>query len=424
MADRSGSGPIEGEYKVLEERVEAYRPPPGMLQTDPAQPLVTYGLLALNVAMWLLMTLVGYLLRLNVNQQLLLFGAKVNQLIAQGQYWRLFTPMFLHIGLMHLLFNSYALYLYGPVVEKLFGKGKFILVYLISGLMGTMFSYVLSPNPAAGASGAIFGLMGALLYFRQRQKALFQRIFGPGLLMIIGINLFYGFVVPGIDNWGHIGGLVGGFLVGLGVGLYKDHSIGAKRILVLGLIAILFGAGIWYGGRIHGSTLLLERAIQSLRAGNFPEAEAYAREAAARRNPGPHIQQVLEAVYLTKADVLTRASDYPGALAAVDNLIGHYPKEPRYRMYRANLYEELKEYALALSDYIFVLETEQPTGQLLFRAGRAAYHAGRPAEARQYLTEALRISPHLRGARELLDLLDSSLSRQVKYSMIASGNRS
>ena len=268
MADRFGSGPIEGEYKVLEERVEqeAYRPPRGMLHTDPAPPMVTYGLLALNVAMWLLMTLMGNLLGLNVNQRLLLFGAKVNQLIAQGQYWRLFTPMFLHIDLMHLLFNSYALYLYGPIVEKLFGKGKFILVYLLSGLMGTLFSYVLSPNPAAGASGAIFGLMGALLYFRQRQTALFQRIFGPGLLMIIGINLFYGFVMPGIDNWGHIGGLVGGFLVGLGVGLYKNNSAGVKRLLALGLIVVLFAAGIWYGGRIHSSTLFMERAIQTLRA--------------------------------------------------------------------------------------------------------------------------------------------------------------
>ena len=157
------------------------------------------------------MSFTGLIMRWNQSLQLLYFGAKVNELVAQGEYWRLFTAMFLHIGILHLFFNSYALYLYGPIVERLFGKIKFIILYIVSGLIGSLLSYLFSPNPSAGASGAIFGLMGSLLYFRREERGLFQRIFGPGLSDHIYKSV-YGFIQPGIDNWGHIGGLLGGFI--------------------------------------------------------------------------------------------------------------------------------------------------------------------------------------------------------------------
>ncbi len=245
---------IEGEYEVLEERDYQdpydhydYRYRGGYFETDPYPPYVTYLLLGLNIAAYLIMTGTGLLFGLNQTKQLIIFGAKVNELIAYGQYWRLLTAMFLHIGIMHLFFNSYALFAYGPTVEKLYGKLKFALVYLVSGLTGSLFSYVFSPYPAAGASGAIFGLMGSLLYFRRRRKDIYQRVFGPRLMIIIAINLFYGFVQPGIDNWGHIGGLVGGYLVGNATGLYKERDSGIKRLLFWLLIIALFAAGLYYG---------------------------------------------------------------------------------------------------------------------------------------------------------------------------------
>ncbi|HOB20502.1 MAG TPA: rhomboid family intramembrane serine protease, partial [Candidatus Atribacteria bacterium] len=157
------------------------------------------------------------------------------------------TAMFLHIGIMHLFFNSYALYASGPIVEKLYGKLRFVLVYIVSGLTGSLFSYVFSPYPAAGASGAIFGLMGSLLYFRRRRRDIYQRVFGPRLLMIIAINLFYGFVQPGIDNWGHIGGLVGGYLVGNATGLYKERGFGLRKLLIWLLLIAVFASGLYYG---------------------------------------------------------------------------------------------------------------------------------------------------------------------------------
>ena len=206
----------------------------------------------------------GLIIGWDQNQQLLYFGAKVNELVAQGQYWRLFTAMFLHIGIMHLFFNSYALFIYGPIVEKLFGKIKFIVLYIVSGLMGSLFSFVLSPNASAGASGAIFGLMGSLLYFRRKERDLFQRIFGPGLLMIIFVNLMYGFIQPGIDNWGHIGGLFGGFLVAYGLGLYRQRNKEyGKRIFIWLLIVLIFALGLTYGKAKYNKYIYLNQAYNA-----------------------------------------------------------------------------------------------------------------------------------------------------------------
>lgn len=251
MSDHYKKEYIEGEYEVLEERDldenQFNTPPRHVLHVDKRPPYVTYVILGLNIAAFILMNLAGLLFGWSQGEQLLFFGAKVNILIAYGQYWRLFSAMFLHIGLAHIFFNSYAIYIYGPIVESLYGKVRFIIVYLFSGLMGSLLSYVFSPNPSAGASGAIFGLMGSLLYFRQRKKDIFRRIFGPGLFIIIGVNLFFGLTSTGIDNWGHIGGLIGGYLLGNAVGLHKEKVLEPKKLLIWALILLIFFFGMRYG---------------------------------------------------------------------------------------------------------------------------------------------------------------------------------
>jgi len=242
---------FEGDKEVLEERYmieEQYKPPPKyILYVDKGIPYVTYIILGINIAAFLLMNLTGLLFGWQQSEQLFFFGAKVNLLIAYGQYWRLLTAVFLHIGIAHLFFNSYAIYIYGPIVERLYGKVKFIIVYLGSGLMGSLFSYMFSSNSSAGASGAIFGLMGSLLYFRQQRKEIFQKVFGPRLFIIIAINLFIGLTSNGIDNWGHIGGLIGGYLLGNAVGLYREKVFEPKKLLIWAFILLLFFFGIKYG---------------------------------------------------------------------------------------------------------------------------------------------------------------------------------
>jgi rhomboid protease GluP len=150
---------------------------------------------------------------------LVVLGAKVNDLIAAGQYWRLLTATLLHASLLHIFFNGFALYALGPETERIYGTRRFLALYWLAGLSGSIASYALSPAPAVGASGAIFGLIGGLgvFYYRNRQiLGQFGRAQLRGMLAIAGINLLIGFAAQGtIDNWGHMGGLVGGALAGL-----------------------------------------------------------------------------------------------------------------------------------------------------------------------------------------------------------------
>lgn len=240
---------IEGEYKVIEER-EVERPEAESKSSNiifsPEKIVLSYALFGINIAIWILMSLFGMILGLSVSEQLNLFGAKVNELIIAGQYWRLITPMFLHVNMVHLFFNSYALYIYGPIVEKLYGRPKFLLIYLLSGTFGTFLSFLFNPSPAAGASGAIFGLMGAILFLRQYKKNFYRRAFGPGLVMIIAINLIFGLTQPRIDNWGHIGGLIGGYALGSLLGLYGDKVTDRRKITLLLSVLVVALLGYFY----------------------------------------------------------------------------------------------------------------------------------------------------------------------------------
>jgi rhomboid protease GluP len=150
---------------------------------------------------------------------LVLLGAKVNDLIADGAYWRLLTATFLHGNLIHIFFNGYALYALGPETERIYGTRRFLALYFLAGLGGSLASYLMSPAVSVGASGAIFGLMGGLgLFYYLNRAALgeFGKAQVQNMVAIAMINLFIGFTNAGvIDNWGHLGGLIGGALAGL-----------------------------------------------------------------------------------------------------------------------------------------------------------------------------------------------------------------
>jgi rhomboid protease GluP len=175
------------------------------------RPYLTFLLIITNLILFLLMTLAGGSTRSNV---LVLFGAKVNSLIIQGEIWRLFTNIFLHIGFLHLSFNLYALWALGPIVEELIGRLRYIIIYLLSGISGSIISFLFVDALSAGASGAIFGLMGALVSNTRKNPSLWKSGFGKNLIIIIFLNLSLGFFQPGIDNFAHIGGLVCGLILG------------------------------------------------------------------------------------------------------------------------------------------------------------------------------------------------------------------
>ena len=181
------------------------------------QPIVTYIIMAICIILFILMELSGG----STNSQTLLkYGANLDVLVKNGEYYRLFTCIFLHIGIMHLLCNMYSLYIIGREVENLFGKIKYIIIFILSGIFGSIMSLAFTHNTiSAGALGAIFGLLGALLYFGMHYRTYLGEAIKRSIIPIIVINLIIGFFAEGIDLAAHIGGLVGGVLVAMMVGV-------------------------------------------------------------------------------------------------------------------------------------------------------------------------------------------------------------
>ena len=181
------------------------------------QPIVTYIIMAICIILFILMELSGG----STNSQTLLkYGANLDVLVKNGEYYRLFTCIFLHIGIMHLLCNMYSLYIIDREVENLFGKIKYIIIFILSGIFGSIMSLAFTHNTiSAGASGAIFGLLGALLYFGMHYRTYLGEAIKRSIIPIIVVNLIIGFFAEGIDLAAHIGGLVGGVLVAMMVGV-------------------------------------------------------------------------------------------------------------------------------------------------------------------------------------------------------------
>jgi len=217
-------------------------------------PWVSYTLIGLSVGFFILQFLSQYLLG---NDFLAYFGAKNNELILAGQYWRLITPVFLHdsTAIFHIAFNMYALYVLGPGLEQNYGHGPFLGLYLISGFAGNVISFWMTPNPSLGASTAIFGLVAAEAVFVYQNRFMFggraTRVL-INLLTIVAINFAIG-LTPGIDNWGHLGGLIGGLAFAwLGGPVYQVTGImpdlklvnvrSRHQTLVVGIVVFLIFA--------------------------------------------------------------------------------------------------------------------------------------------------------------------------------------
>lgn len=207
------------------------------------KPLVSFILLGIMVAFWVLTLVVAavrepmpimqwlgsLILGARAHQDVLVdLGAKVNFLVDQGQSFRLVAPLFLHFGLLHMLFNGYALYLLGRLIENIYGRRRFLLIFFVSGVASIAASFAGSSHISVGASGAIFGLLGAgtVLGYTHRDEIppVFRRFFGRGLIPWIVLNLALGFLIDGIDNYAHIGGLVAGVLVSLTLTARIDPS--------------------------------------------------------------------------------------------------------------------------------------------------------------------------------------------------------
>lgn len=183
---------------------------------SPKKPVITYALIVLNIMVYLFMLLYD-----TVDQTYFYALANDYEGIQNGQIYRLITSMFLHSDIIHIACNMYALYILGPVVERYYGKTKFLIIYMLSGILGSIFSaaFMSADTISIGASGAIFGLLGSIAYFTYYYRATLQGLLRSQILPVILLNLALGFMIPGIDVSGHIGGLIGGILVSMAIGI-------------------------------------------------------------------------------------------------------------------------------------------------------------------------------------------------------------
>ena len=190
-------------------------PPPQAVRVSVPQsaPYVTYSIIGVTVFVYLLQLATQAFIQYDIPA---LFFIKSNELIRSGQIWRLLTPALVHSTsfIAHIGFNMYALFSFGVGLERHFGHGRFFLLYVLGAFSGNVASFLLSDANSLGASTAIFGLIGAEGIFLYQNRRMFAGQFGKAIqnvIFIVAINLFLG-LSPGIDNWGHIGGLLGGLI--------------------------------------------------------------------------------------------------------------------------------------------------------------------------------------------------------------------
>ena len=212
MTDYSNDTPKQDDPQALQSEEINSSPALVRVRLPHDSPKMTYTIMGITIVIYMLQVATNQILGYDLPAFL---GMKVNELISEGQWWRLLTPVLLHGSIIHIGVNMYALYILGPVLEDFYDHWKFLMLYLVSALGGATFSFILTDNPSLGASTAIFGLIAAngvfvyhnrMLYGKRAQEAL------RSMISVAVINLVIG-LAPGIDNWAHLGGLLGGLAV-------------------------------------------------------------------------------------------------------------------------------------------------------------------------------------------------------------------
>jgi membrane associated rhomboid family serine protease len=208
-------------------------------------PIVTQTLIAINVGVFLVQLFMGADLMRTDSGWIYEHGVLVDQAIdssgqvvgvAQGEWWRLVTATFLHGNIIHLGMNMLVLWIIGPPLEEYFGHARYLLVYVVSGLAGSAGALIISGgSPTVGASGAIFGIMGAALVLEARRIW----VFGGQAMGLVGINLLFTFLIPGISIGGHVGGLIGGGLCALAFSSFRrSPALATLTMAAVGVLSV------------------------------------------------------------------------------------------------------------------------------------------------------------------------------------------
>lgn len=206
-------------------------------------PIITYVIMIICAVLYLMSSILSSnMFEFDPNVLYKLGGlVSIDNMSSYSEFYRVFTSIFLHASLIHFLMNMYSLYVIGPQLESFFGKIKYLIIFIISGIIGNLLSLVFIQNNivSVGASGAIFGLLGSLLYFGYYYRVYLSGVIKSQIIPLIILNLGLGFIANNINNFAHFGGLIGGVLISMVVGVkYKSGTSDRVNGIIMSLILI------------------------------------------------------------------------------------------------------------------------------------------------------------------------------------------
>ena len=283
---------------------------------------ITTGLIAINVLVFVIMVLNGVSPIEPTTEQILRWGAQYGPLTLNGDWWRLFSSMFLHNGVIHLGLNMWCLWNLGLLAESLYGRWTFLAIYLATGIGADIFSLSWDAlRISAGASGAIFGLAGALitgLYFA-RLAVPRSQLAGMirSVVIFAGLNLAIGFGIKIIDNMAHLGGLVTGLAVGLAMAPVLSRPREQRqtgKLAVITITAVVLAGAVFAVRRAQDYAVYFGRGDQLIQQRDYPAAIAQLKEAAARKPTAPLVQLLLGEAYRMNHDPSNAIAAYRRAL--------------------------------------------------------------------------------------------------------------
>ncbi|MFZ1132610.1 MAG: rhomboid family intramembrane serine protease [Terriglobales bacterium] len=378
------------------------------MRSQSSSMIVTQAIFGINVAVFVAMTLAGVSLTSPTEAELVHWGANFGPQTIGGEWWRLLTCVFVHIGIIHIAFNMWCLWGLGKLAESVYGHWTFGAVYLITGIAASVTSLAWNPGgTSAGASGAIFGIAGALIASSYLGSFTMPAAAVPGMLrsvlMFVGYNLVFGMMSGHTDNAAHVGGLVSGLILGALIAKVAPQSDDlGRRLSVLLVVAVLvYGGAAW----LHQSHAYLFHAAsgQKLLTENHADQAIEELKTAVRQRPG----------YLPAHYELARGywikGDFANAESEFKRVIAINPKDERAYFYLGMAYLEQKEAQPARDDFSQLLKVNAKSADAQFGLAEVSTLERKYPEALEEYQRTLQLDPDYDGVYQEMGLVQGRL---------------
>jgi membrane associated rhomboid family serine protease/Flp pilus assembly protein TadD len=367
---------------------------------------VTFLLIAVNVLVFLLMLSAGASPLKPAPQEILRYGANYGPLTLSGQWWRLTTVIFVHLGIVHLILNMWCLFQLGKIAEHLYGSWTFLFIYFFTGIAASVTSLAWNPMAVtAGASGAIFGVLGALISSVHRARLLLPHkelnSTLVSLLVFASYNLLFGFLRGHVDNAAHVGGLIAGLLIGTFLSSDLESKSKDRRRVFLSAVAFLSFA-IVLVQHIHGSVVHIKLAEDALKGGNPNLAIKELVPLTPELAKDPTVYSILGAAYLQQRQ-------FPMSEASYKQVLRLSPRDEHAGTSLGLIYVTTKRFDEARAAFASVATLNPRNTEAWFYQGTALLDLSRYQEAAESFRKAVTLNPSFDQANFELGICEMNL---------------